>query len=250
MAERGSSTLRSAGFNNIDVKAAEDLGLTVVRVPEYSPNAVAEYSVGLMLCLNRKIYRAYSRVRDGNFSLEGLIGFDMKGKTVGIAGTGKIGSDVARILKGFDCRLLGYDLYENEECRRLGLEYVSLDELFRRSDIITLHCPLTPQTHHMINRDSILIMKDNVMIINTGRGALINTVDVIDFLKSGKIGLWPGRLRGRIRHIFRKPFRQGFKRRRTCEAPDFSKCPDYVSPGIFHAGGNAEHSIHHAFKYF
>ena len=179
--------LRCAGFNNVDLKAAKGK-LPVVRVPAYSPYAVAEYSLALMLSLNRKIHRAYWRTRDGNFSLNGLMGFDMHGKTIGIIGTGKIARILIRLLKGFGMRILAYDLYPvlkfaGEE----GFSYVSLDELYRESDIISLHCPLTDQTKYMIDKDSIDKMKEGVMIINTGRGQLINTNDLIEGLKEKKI---------------------------------------------------------------
>lgn len=180
--------LRSAGFNHVDLKAAEQNGLTVVRVPAYSPDAVAEHAVGLMLDLNRQIHRAYNRVREGNFSLDGLMGFDMRGKTVGIIGTGKIGTVVAEILKGFGCRLLAYDHHSHEECRALGVQYTTLEDLYRESDIITLHCPLTPETHHLIDSKAIAQMKPCVMLINTSRGAVVDTCAVIAGLKSGKIG--------------------------------------------------------------
>lgn len=180
--------LRCAGFNNVDLAAAEKWGLSVVRVPAYSPYAVAEHTVGLILALNRQIYRAHMRVREGNFSLEGLLGFDLYGTTAGIVGTGKIGSLVARILNGFGCRLYAYDLQPNPECLALGVQYVSLDEIYRLCRIITLHCPLTPQTYHLINAESISKMQDGVMLINTSRGALVDTRAAIDGLKSGKIG--------------------------------------------------------------
>ncbi|HEY9651404.1 MAG TPA: 2-hydroxyacid dehydrogenase [Coleofasciculaceae cyanobacterium] len=190
LAEKGVRliALRSAGFNNVDLSAAAELGLTVVRVPAYSPHGVAEHTVGLILALNRKIHRAYNRVRDGNFSLEGLLGFNLHGRTVGIVGTGKIGAIVAQILKGFGCNLLTYDLYHNPDCEALGAKYVELPELFTQSDIITLHCPLTPQTYHLINEQSIEQMKPGVMLINTSRGALVDTEAVIVALKSRKIG--------------------------------------------------------------
>ena len=180
--------LRCAGFNNVDLAAAGELGLRVARVPAYSPYAVAEHTVGLMLALNRRIHRAYARVRESNLALEGLLGFDMHGRTVGIIGTGKIGQVVARIMAGFGCALLGYDTYPSEACRELGLQYVSLEELARRSDIITLHCPLTPETHHMIDRDFLRQAKKGVMLINTSRGKLIDTPAVVAALKSGKVG--------------------------------------------------------------
>lgn len=179
--------LRCAGFNNVDLKAAKGK-LPVVRVPAYSPYAVAEYSLALMLSLNRKIHRAYWRTRDGNFSLNGLMGFDMHGKTIGIIGTGKIARILIRLLKGFGMRILAYDLYPDMKfAGEEGISYVSLDELYRESDIISLHCPLTDQTKYMIDKDSINKMKEGVMIINTGRGQLINTNDLIEGLKEKKI---------------------------------------------------------------
>ena len=179
--------LRCAGFNNVDLKAAKGK-LPVVRVPAYSPYAVAEYSLALMLSLNRKIHRVYWRTRDGNFSLNGLMGFDMHGKTIGIIGTGKIARILIRLLKGFGMRILAYDLYPDMKfAGEEGISYVSLDELYRESDIISLHCPLTDQTKYMIDKDSIDKMKEGVMIINTGRGQLINTNDLIEGLKEKKI---------------------------------------------------------------
>ena len=179
--------LRCAGFNNVDLKAAKGK-LPVVRVPAYSPYAVAEYSLALMLSLNRKIHRAYWRTRDGNFSLNGLMGFDMHGKTIGIIGTGKIARILIRLLKGFGMRIRAYDLYPDMKfAGEEGISYVSLDELYRESDIISLHCPLTDQTKYMIDKDSIDKMKEGVMIINTGRGQLINTNDLIEGLKEKKI---------------------------------------------------------------
>lgn len=179
--------LRCAGFNNVDLKAAKGK-LPVVRVPAYSPYAVAEYSLALMLSLNRKIHRAYWRTRDGNFSLNGLMGFDMHGKTIGIIGTGKIARILIRLLKGFGMRILAYDLYPDMKfAGEEGISYVSLDKLYRESDIISLHCPLTDQTKYMIDKDSIDKMKEGVMIINTGRGQLINTNDLIEGLKEKKI---------------------------------------------------------------
>lgn len=180
--------LRSAGFNNVDLEAAADMGIRVVRVPAYSPHAVAEHAVALMLVLNRKIQRAYTRVREGNLSLEGLLGFDMFGKTVGIVGTGKIGTAVARILSGFGCLVLGYDLDPNDEAKRIGVTYCPLEQMWACVDILTLHCPLTPDTHHLIDKNAIAQMKKGVMLINTSRGGLINTSDVIDALKAGQVG--------------------------------------------------------------
>lgn len=180
--------LRCAGFNNVDLAEAGKLGITVARVPAYSPHAVAEHTVGLMLSLNRKLHRAFNRVREGNFALDGLMGFDMKGKTVGLIGTGRIGVVTARILGGFNCRVLGFDPYPSEEAGKAGVQYVSLDELLAASDMISLHCPLTPETHYVIDRAAIAKMKSGVMLINTSRGGLIDTAAVIEALKKGKIG--------------------------------------------------------------
>ncbi|TQV64742.1 MAG: 2-hydroxyacid dehydrogenase [Halothiobacillaceae bacterium] len=180
--------LRCAGFNNVDLPAARELGIQVVRVPAYSPYAVAEHAVALMLTLNRRTHRAYNRVREGNFALNGLLGFDMHGKTVGIVGTGRIGVALARIMTGFGCKVLAHDLYPNDECKALGVSYVALDELLAQSDIISLHCPLNDKTRHMINPLAIGRMKRGVMLINTGRGALVNTPAVIAGLKSGHVG--------------------------------------------------------------
>ena len=176
--------LRSAGFNNVDLAAAAEQNLTVLRVPAYSPQAVAEHAVALMLTLNRHLHRAYDRVRDGNFDLNGLVGFDMAGKIVGIVGTGKIGAALARILTGFNCRLLGYDAFRNPACLELGVQYVDLPELLGQSDIVSLHCPLTPETKHLINGARIALMKRGSMLINTARGALVDSSAAIDALKS------------------------------------------------------------------
>jgi D-lactate dehydrogenase len=180
--------LRSAGFNHVDLEAAPDLGLTVCRVPAYSPHAVAEHAVGLILTLNRKFHRAYARVREANFSLNGLVGFDLCGRTVGVVGTGRIGTVFARIMHGFGCRLVGYDVAPNPECEALGMRYAALDDLFREADIVSLHCPLTPETHHMVDRRRLGLMKPGAMLVNTGRGALIHTRAVIAALKSGHLG--------------------------------------------------------------
>lgn len=180
--------LRCAGFNNVDLVAAKELGLKVVRVPAYSPEAVAEHAVGLMMCLNRRIHRAWLRTRDANFSLEGLTGFTMHGKTAGIIGTGKIGVAALRILKGFGMELLAFDPYPSAAALDLGVEYVDLPTLFARSDVISLHCPLTKENYHMLDSDAFAQMKDGVMIINTSRGGLINSQAAIDALKTQKIG--------------------------------------------------------------
>lgn len=181
--------LRCAGYNNVDLKAAAECGIAVVRVPAYSPYAVAEYTVALMLSLNRKIHRASWRTRDGNFSLHGLLGFDMHGKTAGIIGTGKIAKKLISILRGFGMNILAYDLYPDYNfARENQVVYTTLDELYHSSDIISLHCPLTEQTKYLINDYSISKMKDGVMIINTGRGQLIHTNALIEGLKNKKIG--------------------------------------------------------------
>ena len=181
--------LRSAGYNHVDLAAAAALGLPVVRVPEYSPHAVAEHAVALVLTLNRKIHRAHARVRDGNFSLEGLVGFDLHGKTVGLCGTGRIGSVAARIFTGFGCRVIAHDLHPSDALiRELGVRYVTLPELYRDADIISLHTPLTPETHHQIDAAAFAQMKPGVMLVNTGRGAVIDSRALIDALKSGRLG--------------------------------------------------------------
>ncbi|WP_016587417.1 2-hydroxyacid dehydrogenase [Yersinia pestis] len=180
--------LRCAGFNNVDLEAAKELGIQVVRVPAYSPEAVAEHTVGMMLSLNRRIHRAYQRTRDANFSLEGLIGFNMHNRTAGIIGTGKIGVATMRILKGFGMRLLAFDPYPSEQALELGAEYVDLKTLYAESDVISLHCPMTPENHHLLNKQSFDQMKDGVMIINTSRGGLIDSTAAIDALKQQKIG--------------------------------------------------------------
>lgn len=180
--------LRCAGFNNVDLDAAKELGLRVVRVPAYSPEAVAEHAVGMMMSLNRRIHRAYQRTRDANFSLEGLTGFTMHGKTAGVIGTGKIGVALLRILKGFGMRLLAFDPYPNAEALDLGVEYVDLPTLYAQSDIISLNCPLTKENYHMLNKAAFDQMKDGVMVINTSRGGLIDSQAAIEALKHQKVG--------------------------------------------------------------
>lgn len=180
--------LRCAGYNNVDLKAAAECGFTVVRVPGYSPYAVAEHTIGLILALDRKLHRAYNRVREGNFALDGLLGFDLHEKTAGLIGTGKIGLALAGIFSGFGCRMLAFDPVPNEKCRALGVNYVTLDELFTGSDIISLHCPLTSDNRHLINEETLRKMRDGVMLINTSRGGLLDTLAVIEALKSGKVG--------------------------------------------------------------
>jgi len=180
--------LRSAGFNHVDLAAAQALGIAIARVPAYSPHAVAEHAVGLILTLNRKFHRAFNRVREGNFAIDGLLGFDLNGRTVGVVGTGKIGTVFAGIMRGFGCRILAFDPQPNEECRRLGAEYVDMVDLLANSDIISLHCPLTPQTRHLIGGSALDMIRTGVMIINTSRGALVDTRAVIEALKSSRIG--------------------------------------------------------------
>jgi D-lactate dehydrogenase len=180
--------LRSAGFNHVDLHKAAELGVRVVRVPAYSPHAVAEHTVALILMLDRKLYRSYNRVRDDNFSLDGLLGFDLYGSTVGIVGTGKIGYCFARIMQGFGCHLLAYDVHQNPECLELGVKYVELEELLANSDIISLHCPLIPETHHIINTQTLEHLKKGAMLINTSRGGLIDTHAAIAAIKSGHLG--------------------------------------------------------------
>ena len=180
--------LRSAGFNHVDLHAAGRLGITVVRVPAYSPNAVAEHTIALILALNRHIHRAYNRVRDRNFSLDGLVGFDLAGKVAGVVGTGQIGAIVARLLWHFRCRVLAFDPFPDPDLAELGVTYTSIEEVWRASDIITLNTPLTPETYHLVNPATIAQMKPGVMIVNTGRGPLIDTAAAIDGLKTGRIG--------------------------------------------------------------
>ncbi|KXJ60490.1 MAG: hydroxyacid dehydrogenase [Alteromonas sp. Nap_26] len=180
--------LRCAGFNNVDIAAATQYGISVSRVPAYSPETVAEHTLALILTLNRKTHKAYNRVREGNFALSGLLGFTLHSKTVGVVGTGKIGKAVIRILRGFGCRVLCYDIYEDEEVINMGGEYVALTELFKSSIIVTLHCPLNAQSQHMINAQTLSQMPDGVMLINTSRGGLIDSNAMIQGLKSKKIG--------------------------------------------------------------
>jgi D-lactate dehydrogenase len=180
--------LRCAGFNNVDLIAAEKLGLCVVRVPAYSPYAVAEHTIGLILALNRRIHRAHQRIREGNFSLDGLLGFDLRGTPVGVIGTGKIGQIVCEILHGFGCDIYAYDPYPNDVVQQFGAKYVALDTIYEKCMIITLHCPLVPETYHIINEEAVAKMQSGVMVINTSRGALIDTKAVINGLKSERIG--------------------------------------------------------------
>lgn len=180
--------LRSAGYNHVDLTAAQRLGLAVARVPAYSPHAIAEHSLALILALNRRIHRAYNRTREGDFSLHGLIGFDLHGKTVGIIGAGKIGAVLARIMLGLGCKVLAFDPQIDAELSTQGVRFTDLDELLNHSDIVSLHCPLNSQTHHLINAHRLAQLKPGAMLINTGRGALIDTPALIKVLKSGHLG--------------------------------------------------------------
>lgn len=180
--------LRCAGYDNVDLLAAQELGITIVRVPAYSPYAVAEHAIALILTLNRQIHRAYNRIREGNFSLNNLLGFDLHNRTVGIIGTGKIGYITGQILYGFGCHILAYDPYPNVEFAEKYAKYVTFDELLTQCDIISLHCPLTADNYHLINELAIDKMKPGVMLINTSRGGLIDTKAIIRGLKSKKIG--------------------------------------------------------------
>jgi D-lactate dehydrogenase len=184
----GLVVLRSAGFNNVDLAAAKRYGIVIARVPAYSPEAVSEHAVALMLSLDRNIHRAYARVREGNFALEGLLGFNLHGRTVGVVGTGRVGTSVAKIMTGFGCTVLAYDVMPSSACTEIGVEYVPLATLLEESDIVTLHCPLTPQTRHMIDADAVSRLKHGAMLINTSRGAIVDTKAVVDGIKNGTIG--------------------------------------------------------------
>ena len=180
--------LRCAGFNNVDLVAAKEADLRVCRVPAYSPEAVAEHAVALMLTLNRKTHKAYNRVREQNFALNGLLGFDLHGKTIGVIGTGRIGQAFCRIMRGFGCRVLAFDVIANRDMEAIGVDYVPLIELLQQADVVSLHTPLNDQTRHLINKDTVPFMKRGVMLINTSRGALIDTAAIIGALKTGHIG--------------------------------------------------------------
>lgn len=181
--------LRCAGFNNVDLLAAQELGISVARVPAYSPHAVAEHTIGLLLTLNRHIHRAYNRVREHNFSLNGLVGFDLAGKTIGIIGTGRIGRITAQILRGFDCRVLAFDVVPHLAwSKQYGIEYTQLNDLLQTSDVISLHVPLTPETHHLIGYDTLQRIKQGAFLLNTSRGKLVDTTALIDSLKKNHLG--------------------------------------------------------------
>ncbi len=180
--------LRCAGFNQVDLEATQKFGIRVVRVPAYSPHAVAEHAVALLLTLNRKTHKAYNRVREGNFSLERMTGFDIYGKTVGVVGTGKIGATFASIMLGFGCRVIAYDPYPNNELLEKKIPYLGLDEVLAQADIISLHCPLTPETHHLIDKRALKVIKEGAFLINTSRGALVDTIAAIEALKNRRLG--------------------------------------------------------------
>jgi D-lactate dehydrogenase len=190
LAEQGTRLVatRSTGYNHIDAAAAQRLGIEVVRVTDYSPHSVAEFAVGLLTAVNRKIARASTRTRDGNFDLDGLMGFDLHGKTVGVIGTGKIGLIFARIMAGFGCMLVGHDKYPSPDFEALGGRYVAIDELLRCSDVVSLHCPLTPQTHHIVNAAALAAVKRGCILVNTSRGGLVDTECAIAALKTGQLG--------------------------------------------------------------
>ncbi len=179
--------LRCAGFNNVDLEAAKELKISVCRVPSYSPEAVAEHAVAMLLTINRKTHKAYNRVREQNFSLDGLLGSNLSGKTVGVVGTGKIGKAFINIMLGFGCKILAYDVYPDDSLKKKGVSYVPLEKLLQESKIVSLHCPLTKENHYLINNETISLMQPGVTLINTSRGGLINTTDIIEALKSKKI---------------------------------------------------------------
>ena len=240
--------LRCAGFNNVDLRAAEELGIEVVRVPAYSPHAVAEFTVGLILCLNRRIHRAYVRTRDNNFALDGLLGFDLRGRTVGVIGTGAIGAIVARIMRqGFACEVLAYDLQERPELIEMGVRYTSPRELAAASDIITLHCPLTPQTRHIVNRETLARTKRGFMLINTSRGALVDGEALIDGLKSGQIGAAALDVyEQEARLLLRGPLGRGHPGRRAAAPAHLPQRPPHGPPGLLHPRRAYQHRRHDA----
>lgn len=180
--------LRCAGYNNVDIEAARNYNIKTVRVPAYSPEAVAEHAIALILTLNRKTHKAYNRVREGNFSLKNLMGFNLQGKTIGVIGTGQIGATFIKVIKGFGCKIIAFDINKNKDLLDLGVEYLDVNEVFKHSDILSLHCPLNQHTKHIINGKSIALMKEGVMIINTSRGGLVNTADAIEGLITKKVG--------------------------------------------------------------
>ena len=240
--------LRCAGYNNVDIKAAQQK-IKVVRVPRYSPYAVAEYAVGMMLCLNRNIHRAYWRIKENNFSIVGFLGFDMHGKTAGVIGCGQIGSEVIRILKGFGMKVLGYDI-DRSQVENAGCSYVDLPTLYKESDIITLHCQLTPENLHMINRVSMAQMKEGVMLINTGRGGLIETTELIDALKSKKIGAVGLDVYEEESEYFYEDLSSSFISDDVlATTADVSQCLDHLASSFFYERGDAEYRFNYSGKY-
>ncbi|CAD7698434.1 unnamed protein product [Ostreobium quekettii] len=180
--------MRCAGYDRVDIKAANERGIKVVRVPTYSPESVAEHAVSLGLAINRKLHLAYNRVWQGNYTLSGLVGNEVHGKTIGVVGTGSIGTCVCSIMKGFGCKVLAHDLKPNSRCIDMGVEYVSLEELLSSSHVVSLHCPLLPSTFHIINRERLALMKPNAMLINVSRGGLVDTDALLEAVEYGKIG--------------------------------------------------------------
>jgi D-lactate dehydrogenase len=237
--------LRCAGFNNVDLAAAAERGLAVCRVPEYSPYAVAEHTAALVMALNRKLHRAHARVREGNFSLEGLMGIDLHGRTVGVVGTGKIGECFLRIMRGFGCRLLAHDPQPSPDCIALGMSYVPLADLLAASDIVSLHCPLTPQTHHLIGEAALGAMKPGAMLVNTSRGAVVDTPAVIRALKRGRLG-GHRRVRGGGGPLLSGSFGRGDPGRRVRAAAHFSQRARHSASGVLHGGcAGRDRRYHH-----
>ncbi|WP_332910302.1 2-hydroxyacid dehydrogenase [Algoriphagus boritolerans] len=243
--------LRCAGYNQIDLETAASLGICVVRVPAYSPEAVAEHAFALILTLSRKTHKAYNRVRENNFSLEGLTGINIHGKTIGVIGTGAIGKAFCRIAKGFGCKILAFDIAESEEMKELGVHYLPLDEVLSRSHIISLHCPLTPETRHLINSKTISKMIDGVALINTSRGALVDTKAVIRALKNHKIGYLGIDVYEQEEHIFfQKPFGRNHAGRADRTTDDISQCPGDGTSGLSDKRGFGANCQNYTDKYY
>ena len=232
--------LRCAGFNNVDLPAAARLGVTVVRVPAYSPHAVAEHTLALILALDRKIHRAWNRVREGNFALDGLMGREIHGRAVGIVGTGEIGAVVAKIFAGFEAKVLAYDPRVNPAVTAVGGRYVPLETLLAEAEIVTLHCPLTPETRHLIRKDRLALMRDGALLVNTGRGALIDASDMVEALKSGKLGGVALDVYEEEDSLFgARPLRRDHRRRRLRPPADLSERRHHRPPGLLHRAGAA-----------
>jgi len=232
--------LRCAGYNNVDLAAAQKCGITVLRVPGYSPEAVAEHAMALAQAANRRICKAYIKVRNNNFALDGLLGYNLYGSSAGIVGTGRIGAAMARICHGFGMTVLAYDQYRNPALDGI-VRYVELDELLRTADLISLHCPLTAETHHIINADTIKMIRDNAILVNTSRGGLIDTNALIDALRARKFAGVAGCLRGRGRAGVRGLLGRRFAERGRADFDEFPECGGDEPSGIFHADGIAEH---------